>query len=304
MKNLFKSLFKKNVQFAKKHKLIDVVEEYIDRYIKENQLCEDTARHYEVRRRNLHAFLISQKIPEIIIEDVDIRIMENFRAWLFSNLTTCCRRYASRNLDLCKNALTYAVKMGYTNNNPLIAIKGQRDKPKPIIHLTLNELKKLSVYKFGNDYYNIAAKIFAFQCFTSLSYCELYNFKLVELNGRTWIDSSRKKTGKEGYIYMFDEAKEILDYFGGKIPMISNQSYNRMLKEIAMVLNIQKNISSHVGRKTHATLLDELGVSDVTISRQLRNTTRVCNEFYISKSHTRTLNEFEKMGITTSLLNS
>lgn len=302
MKNLFQFLARKVKPVERT--FMSIVEEYIDRYVNENQLSEQTARHYEVRRRNLHAFLISIEQPNIKPNEVNLRLMEDFRAWLFKNLATCCRRYASRNIDLCKNALTYAVKTEYVQYNPLLVIKGQRDKPKPIVHLTLTELKKLMVYKFANEYYNIAAKIFAFQCFTSLSYCELYDFKIVELEGRQWIDSSRKKTGKEGFIYFFDEAKEILEYFGGKIPMISNQSYNRFLKEIAMTLNIDKNLSSHVGRKTHATLLDELGVSDVTISRQLRNTPRVCNEFYISKSHTRTQKEFDKMGIKTALLSS
>lgn len=286
-------------------RFLDVLEEYIAIYVKENQLNERTATHYSQRYQNIHRFLIAYNYTRLTLDEVKPRIMEELRAWLLTKgLKTCGRRHASLHIDLCKRTIKHAITMEYTGVDWISPIKGQRDKPKPVIYLTMAEVRKLMTYKFRNEMYDIVAKMFAFQCFTGLSYCELFTFKLTDINGRLWIDGSigRDKTGKTEYVYIFDEGMEILQHFGGKIPMVPNQTCNRILKEIAGVLDIDKHLTTHIGRKTHATLLDELGVTGKTIARQLRNTERITEEYYISKSHKRTENEFEKLGIGGKLL--
>lgn len=283
---------------------IDVLEEYIKRYVAENQLKEETAGHYDLRFRNIHLFLSSKGLTGLTLPDVKARVMEDLRSYLLINLATCSRRHASRHIDLCKNAIKYAVRQEYTSQDWINPIKGQRDKPKPIIHLTKSEVKNLVAYNFRSDIYNTVAKMFAFQCFTGLAYCELFTFKFAEINGRIWIDGARNKTEKSEYVYVFEEAIEIWEYFGHRIPKVSIQTCNRVLKEIAQLLNIDKKISTHVGRKTHATLLDEAGVTGKTIGRQLRSTDRMVEDRYISKSHLRTENELERLGLTGRLLAS
>lgn len=281
---------------------IDVLDEYVQRYVKENQLSELTVQHYSQRFRSIHLFLTVKGLTQITLDEVKSRVMEDLRSWLFTTLTTCSKRHASLHIDLCKRAIQYAVMMEYTSHDWISPIKGQRDKPKPVIHLTMEEVRKLIAHDFRSDMYNVVAKMFAFQCFTGLSYCELFTFKLTDINGRLWMDSTRDKTGKTEYVYMFDEARDILGYFGGRIPDVPNQTCNRILKEIAGALKIDKKLTTHVGRKTHATLLDEMGVSSKTIARQLRNTERICEESYISKSHKRTENEFERHGLGGKML--
>lgn len=303
MRTLFKRLgFSMPKTRKQQPKFIDVIGEYIDKYASENQLNPLTKEHYEQRKRNIHLFLASKQLIDINIDEVRIKHMEDLRSWLFIALKTCSRRHASLHIELCKRSVKYAVMMEYTGENWIEPVKSQRDKPKDIIHLTSAEVIRLMNHQFRSDIYRMVAKIFAFQCFTGLSYCELFTFDIVELNDRQWINSKRDKTGKSEYVYLFDEAKQILDAFGGQIPKIPNQTCNRILKEIAGELGINKTLTTHVGRKTHATLLDEYGVDAGTIARQLRNTERVCYESYIAKSHKRTETALSRLGLNGNML--
>lgn len=286
----------------------DVLKEYVKYYTTVNTLSEETAGHYQTRQNNIHLFLASKQLVQIHIDEVKIRHMEDLRAWLFMNLKTCSKRTASRHIDLCKAVIKYAVQEEYILNDCLSPIKGQRDKKKDPIYLTRKELTGLLNHQFANDVYNVIAKIFAFQCFTGLSYKELYSYKLiwfdtqtingVEVKGRWWIDSLRTKNDVAEYSYLFDEAKEIHDFFNGQIPLISNQTYNRILKEIAEIRKISKKLTTHVGRKTHSTLLDEIyAISTETRARQLRHSEQINESTYTAKSHRRTGVEFERVGI-------
>ena len=95
----------------------------------------------------------------------------------------------------------------------------------------------------------------------------------------------------------------ILEKYEGRLPLIANQSYNRYLKEIALQLGIKKRLTTHVGRKTHATILDDSGMTDTGIARQLRNTRRVCESRYMAKSPLRIELEVKKLGLTDGMLN-
>ncbi len=281
---------------------IDLLSEFKNRYVNENDLTDKTVGHYTQRFTNIHLFLATNKLMGLAIDEVRAKHMEDLRSWLMINLKTCAKRHASRHIDFCKSAMRYAVLMEYTGQDWISPIKSQNDRPKPIIHLTSEEVKKMIVYNFQNDIHKIAAKLFAFQCFTGLSYCEIYTYSLTEINGRLWIDSTREKTKKSEYVYLFDEAKDIHDEFGGKLPQIANQTYNRMLKEIASILGIKKVLTTHIGRKTHATLLDEAGVERHTIARQLRHSADVCETTYIAKSHRRTETELNRLGLNGTML--
>lgn len=307
IKKLWRAARRRSHAAEESKPFIDVLEEYVQKYVRENQLNDRTADHYEQRYRNIHRFLIDTGNQSIRINELRIKHMEELRAWLLTKgLKTCGRRHASLHVDLCKRAVKYAISMEYCSEDWISPIKGQRDKAKPVIYLSMAEVRQVMCHKFRSPMFDVVAKMFCLQCFTGLSYGELFTFKTTEIKGRKWIDSSvgRNKTGSGEYVYIFDEGLEILEYFGGKVHQIPNQTCNRILKEIAGLLNIDKHLTTHIGRKTHASLLDERGASMGTIARQLRNTIRICEERYTAKSHLRTQNEFDKLSITGRLLTS
>lgn len=281
---------------------IDVLREYIDKYLSENNLVPETKTRYEAYFRNITLFLAVEKLQNLPIDEVKIKHAEMFRSWLRINLKTCSIRHASRHVELLKRVTKYAVLMEYCVNDYLSPIKAQRDKPKEIVYLETNEIKKLMVYRFHSDILRIVADLFLFQCFTGLSYSDIYKYNLVQKGDKLWIDGSRSKTDETYIVYFFDEAKVIYDKYQGKLPMLANQTYNSYLKEIAGLLGIKKHLTTHVGRKTHATILNERGVSTKTISMQLGNTERICEQSYVAKSHIRSQNEINRLGLDRNLI--
>jgi integrase/recombinase XerD len=278
-------------------RFMEVLQEYCGKYLQENQLCQETYRRYEVYYKNIYLFLSSKQLQEITLAQVKIKTMEDLRAWLFINLKTCCKRHASRHIELCKRVMKYAVMMEYSLYDPISPIKPQRDKEKDIIALDNTEIRKIKDYPYEKDYYRIVADLFIFQCYTGLSYADLYSYAATERNGKLWFEGKRQKSGENYLIYMFDEAKEIHNKYRGKMPRIANQTYNGYLKDIADLVHIRKHLTTHVGRKTHATILNERGVSTKTIADQLGNTERVVEKHYVAKNHHRIANEMTRLGI-------
>ena len=75
----------------------------------------------------------------------------------------------------------------------------------------------------------------------------------VGFDGNEWIRMIRKKTNREISIPVLPKAKEILEKYEHKLPKISNQKFNSYLKEISILLNIDKKLTHHIARKTFAT---------------------------------------------------
>jgi site-specific recombinase XerD len=281
---------------------VDVLREYIDKYKAENDLTTETANRYDVYYRNSSLFLAMDKLMPLQLSEIREFHAEQFRTWLRIHLKTCTIRHASRHVELWKRVTKYAVQMEYCINDRLSPIKPQRDKPKKIIALELNEVKKLIAYRFTSDIMRVVTDLFLFQCFSGLSYSDIYKFKIYEKNGKLWMDGERQKTGSEYMAFLFDDAKDILRKYGGKLPQLSNQKYNEYLKEIANLLNIRKKLTTHVGRKTNATLLAEFGMTAKSISLMLGHTVRVCDETYINNTRTIIENEMQRVGIGSRLI--
>lgn len=281
---------------------VEVLREYIDSYLRENDLTDESRVRYDAYYRNYLMYAANEGITKIPLNEFKIIHAERFRVWLKSNLKTCSLRHASRHVELLKRVTKYAMMMEYTHFDTLSPIKPQRDKKKPVISLELSEIKRLKSYPFTNAIYQTVADLFLFQCFTGLSYVDLYKFTLEERNGATWLIGQRSKTEKEYLVYFLDEAREIYEKYNGELPRLANQTYNRILKEMAVMVGFKKVLTTHVGRKTHATILTELGVGTKPISVILGNTEKVCEDDYVKNSTIIIQNAFHRAGIKTSIL--
>ncbi len=73
----------------------------------------------------------------------------------------------------------------------------------------------------------------------------------------------------------FETARNILAKYNGCLPIVTNQTYNRFLKEVAAILGITKRLTTHVVRKTTAMQWLNAGVLEETVVRMLgHNTTK------------------------------
>ena len=84
----------------------------------------------------------------------------------------------------------------------------------------------------------------------------------------------------------------ILDKYDNILPVLSNQSYNLYLKEMAKLLKIESNISSHLARKTFTTtVLLENNIPLKVASRLLAHTTTKTTEKHYAEISTGLLKE-------------
>lgn len=270
---------------------LEAMRENNERRIVEGQLSDSTRDKYGYYCQNIKNYLRAKQLDEIECQDVRIPVFEGLRSWLHTNLKSCGKSHSSRHIEMCISAMDYAVRMEWASHNPLASLETGRDKRKAVVHLDAKELQKFIKHDFKNAAFKRVQILYTFQCATGISYANLYDYqtRLDEESGGLWIEDNRKKVGRTPFYVPLDApgfeiAKAIHTAFEGHLPHLENASYNRYLKEMAAILNINKRLTTHTARKTFATLMDQEGFSLGVISSILGNSEDVCKKHYIQGS--------------------
>lgn len=79
----------------------------------------------------------------------------------------------------------------------------------------------------------------------------------------------RTKTGSLFVSQLLPPVVEVLEKYNGSLPHISNQEYNRLLKQIGENLDIKTKLHSHLARHTFATLMLRNGVPVASLQSML-----------------------------------
>ena len=136
--------------------------------------------------------------------------------------------------------------------------------------LTPEEFDRIKEAVLPTDSLNRVRDLFIFQTYTCLAYTDLRDFNkdnIIEVKRMKVYIGGRNKTHKDFTIPIVKQAMDILDKYGGVLPIISNVKYNLYLKTLAQYSGIDKQISSHWARHTGATILINEGVDLKIISK-------------------------------------
>ena len=188
-----------------------------------------------------------------------------------------------------KTTFKYALDNGYMKINPFNGIKIEKGRPLATF-LTEEELLRIEEADLWENERLIKARdILLFQAYGGgMSYIDMVHFKperLQIINGTYVYQSKRHKTDIEFITVFFPKAIEILRKYDNEIPFISNQKLNEYAKEIQRAAKIKKNITSHLMRKTYASLLINHSVPIATISKMMgHSNTAITTKIY---AHTR-----------------
>lgn len=273
--------------------LIEIVESYIESV--KGKVKPGTLKNHEIKLQNLKAYQ-EEKGFIFYPDNFSLVEAEAFIEWFKNKAKTTNVTTASRNISFYKMALNYGLKTGLISNHLLLHYQTQKDKLKQNIFLSLEELTKIKNFKPKNRQLTRIKDVFLFQCYTGLSYADVWNdWEIKSYKNTFLIYGIRAKNGQSFFIPLSVDALDILNKYPEGLPKYHNVVYNRILKEIAALCGIEKRITTHTGRKTFATIQDSLGWSRESISRMLgHRSIKTTETYYIGETDQRLLEEIRK----------
>lgn len=252
-------------------------------------LSPATIRNHKAKMRNLRHYLEQAKELELQCSEVGIKTLRSMEQFFRQHLKHG-QAHTNRLLQFARKIMDYAVEQEACPYNPLHSYSFKKVPRKQKVYLNTAELHRLVTYQFASARLARIARLFAFQCLTGFSYAELMRFDRSwiskGIDGRDWIFGDRKKVAGSQYaIPVFSTTRRILEELNYTIPRISNGNYNAFLKEVAFILDIDKNLTTHVGRKTFGNLLHERAVSLASVSAMYgHSNTKTTQDHYVDTS--------------------
>ena len=174
-----------------------------------------------------------------------------------------------------KALLVRAVKFGKIERSPYEAVRGEfrREDKETLEFLTEDEIGAVSGMEFPSGSWAAKARdLFVFQCYTGLAYSDAQSFDIgnYKKDGEQWrAVVPRIKTGVPYVSVLLPPAVEVLERYGMRVPKLSNQKYNQMLKAIGVQAGIAIPLHSHLARHSFATFALKHGVKVENLARMM-----------------------------------
>lgn len=210
-------------------------------------------------KQHVEDFIMHQnKKKNILLEDITLKFLHDFDYYLkteknFKQITI------NKSIQRVKKIIKLAISEGYLTTDPFIQYKPKK-VINNVIYLTPEELSALEKHTFSQPRLDQVRDLFIFCCYTGLPYQEMSTLKkkniVKKFDNKLWIEIYRQKTKKQLSVPLLPKAILILKKYQESkniLPIISNQKFNSYIKEIAVIVGIEKKLTHHIARKTFAT---------------------------------------------------
>ncbi|HEY4198444.1 MAG TPA: site-specific integrase [Mucilaginibacter sp.] len=253
----------------------------------------NTLKGYKTSEKHPTGFLQKEYgKTDIDILQLDYAFINSFEFYLKATCK-CSGVSADKYIKHLKKIVNHCLANRWLNQNPFINYKSTV-KAKERTYLTQQELNSITLKKFGIERLQQVRDIFAFCCYTGLSYADVRKLNRNEISigidGEKWIFTSRQKTDTSSRIPLLPCAVEIINRYedhpqcenkGLVLPVLSNQKMNSYLKEIADLCGIVKHLTFHLARHTFATTVTlSNNVPIETVSKMLGHTNIKTTQHY------------------------
>lgn len=196
---------------------------------------------------------------------------------------------------IVKTFITFGIHNNKINGDNLFATIKVVKRPKPVEYLTVEEVNRLRTTVYTSPKLRRVADFAILEINLGLAYCDLVNIKREDIQqyGDTlYIKKKRMKTSVEYISIINAEALSILEKYDYDIS-ISNQCYNRYLKQVGEQAGITTPMHSHIFRHTFAhQQLNEKHLNISTVSKMLGHTNLKQTQHYCQKHTSTILEEF------------
>jgi len=275
-------------------KFIEVVHEYMVYDAKENKYSTGTKEKKAYQFNHLVYFLYSSGIQNLCADEIKVRHMMLYKEWLRDNTSTKSNEHISRHIRFCSSAMNYAVCMDYADSNRIMSMELKKDPPKEIICLEPHEIILFEGYRSERLTWQMAVDFYLFLIYTGISYMDLWLFdvtkekmfyksRIITLELITCFNG-RGKNGQLYWAEFIPKARGIWEKYNRELPFIHDQTFNNIIKKVAKELGINKNLTTHTGRKTFCNVKDDEGYSLGSITKMVGNTQQVMLKHYLKKN--------------------
>ncbi|MFO7826485.1 MAG: site-specific integrase, partial [Cyclobacterium sp.] len=290
---LVEKIKESKLQLTKKEDPSNLVYDFVDRYIQEHELTrvKGSLVVYKSLKKHLKNYEAKTR-SKIRFDKIDYNFMQAFQNHLIGweevhettgTVKTLNNITIAKQLSTLKTFLGYAKRQGIKVNDGYKDFSIKKDKLE-VIALTQGELDLLFNFNLSsNKRLDQVRDIFCFSCVTGFRFSDLQQLKrehIKEMEIRLTI----RKTKELAIVPLNQYSKTILEKYkdlASPIPMISNQKFNKYVKELCKLAGIDdpieiirykgatkqstiykkhEIISAHTGRKTFATLSLEKGI--------------------------------------------
>jgi site-specific recombinase XerD len=257
------------------------------------QFAHNTIRKYKSVLNSLNRFLSNKDVKLV---DLDYKFVNDYFEYLITK-ESLLSNSALKNLKCLYRVIHVCILNKWLTVNPFTEFKiGYKQPIRP--YLTENEICSIYNHVFTTDKHIRVKDLFLFQIYTGLSYADMTalttNNIEVGIDSKEWIVINRLKTGERSAIPLLPIALTILKKYNYVLPTYSNQKYNAYLKEVAVICNITKKITTHIGRHTFATTVClGHGVPIETVSKLLGHSSLVTTQIYAKVTDRKTANDMK-----------
>jgi integrase len=259
--------------------LVALMTDYRDYREDREDLSESNSKKISAMIRTMKGFCLQmyENVHTTVLELKEVEFTEKLEFY-FSKIKAYSHNFKVKSYQLLRSIFHWSIKHKKISHNPMQCLEiPHKEPPKPVVYLTEPELEKMYYFKFFAESLQQTVDCFLFSCYSGLAYIDLRDLKTDQIHtdkeGLQWIRGNRTKTKTGFLVPLLPRAKEILQKYGGKpenLPVAHNAVYNRLLKQVGAMLDINKVLTTHVARKTFA--MHALNVWDIpleTVSRML-----------------------------------
>lgn len=268
-------------------------------------LCDDFIKH--ISHRSITSTVLSKyKLVSVFLIDelgADKQLSCVNNADCVCLYETLKQRYllstSAGYMTRIKSMFQYAFDNGKIKINPTNQIKINKGSVK-VEYLSDSDIFKIKSMDL-TDYPKLdrVRDLLTFQCGTGVAYADLLLFdsnRIEEINGINVYTNNRQKTKVEYTCVVLNDAMNVLNKYNGSLPIISNQNYNKYLKELQKLAQVETNITTHLLRKTYAHHLLNNGVKIEVVSKCLGHTnTQITQKCYCKPNKELVIDEIGKL---------
>lgn len=246
--------------------------EYVFQRMERKQVTDHTHKSYVTMYNKLCEFGRIKTFADITATNI-----RNFSEWLHAYVRIEKDNYGNDVKKKYTQATIYkitsnlsifisdAVMDGLISENPYITKRMNENKGGTRIdqYLTIEEVGKIEQADMPTTAVSRSRDLFLLQCYTGLAYIDLMTFDFTQYKdgkGQLLCHGKRHKTGTEFVFVLTEKARNILQRYNYKMPVLTNQKYNAHLKIMGDAASIEKPITSHMGRRTAGSIWLNSGI--------------------------------------------